>query len=160
MKFHGSRRMRLLSFIAFLSLLFFRARASPELKPFPIPTFICVSIITDPRWERCPAEHTWKALRRVNTMWNTALLPWNTVARPKPQVSPKSGVRTPMLLVIWNRLLFSCLLGLSPMEGLRILVTTTTVMVMFTTTMTRAGMTKASRALVSSQLSQHAFFLV
>lgn len=87
-------------------------------------------------------------------MWNTALLPWNTVASPKPQVSPKSGVRTPMLLATWNRLLFSCLLGLSPTEGLRILVMTTTVMVMFTTTMIRAGMTKASRALVSSQLSQ------
>lgn len=97
----------------------------------------------------------WNALSKEKMMWKARLPSSMTVAIPNPHVRPSSGVRIAIFLLILTMALTSWNMEL-PTAARWVLTITRVTVIRFTTTMARAGTTKARRALVMSQLSQQA----
>ncbi|PWA27871.1 hypothetical protein CCH79_00000277 [Gambusia affinis] len=102
---------------------------------------------------------TCSELKKAKATWIPKFWGLTMVPIPKPQVSPKNGVRTAKLLAITYRTCFSPVWdAFPPTLLLSILYNTTIRMIKFIATIISAGITKASRALDWSQLSQQMVF--
>lgn len=95
-------------------------------------------------------------LKKAKAMWIPLFVDDIMVPIPKDQVSPNKGVKMTTHLRMTSSVCLSSLWAASPTPRLNILNKTTITIIMLMETIIKAGITKASRACVSNQLSQQA----